>query len=82
MALKRLIIEGYGQLELNQVAFPRDGRIEANAACGRVIQPFFAYIVGGHVMRNEATETRQYHAVVVAQKQLYMFSQILHRLQN
>ena len=26
---KRLIIDGYGQLELNQVAFRRDGRIEA-----------------------------------------------------
>lgn len=27
--LKRLVIDGYGQLELNQVAFRRDGRIEA-----------------------------------------------------
>ena len=34
MALKRLIIEGYGQLELNQVAFPRDGRIEAQLPLG------------------------------------------------
>lgn len=31
MALKRLVIDGYGQLELNQVAFRRDGRIEAQA---------------------------------------------------
>ena len=29
MALKRLTINGYGQVELNQVAFRRDGRIEA-----------------------------------------------------
>lgn len=29
MATKRLVIDGYGQLELNQVAFRRDGRIEA-----------------------------------------------------
>ena len=29
MALKRLVIEGYGQLELNAVAFRRSGRIEA-----------------------------------------------------
>lgn len=29
MAIQRLKIDGYGQLELNQVAFPRDGRIEA-----------------------------------------------------
>ena len=29
MALKRLTINGYGQIELNQVAFRRDGRIEA-----------------------------------------------------
>lgn len=31
MALKRLTIDGYGQVELNQVAFRRDGRIEAQA---------------------------------------------------
>lgn len=29
MALKRLTIEGYGQVELNNCAFRRDGRIEA-----------------------------------------------------
>ena len=29
MALKRLVIDGYGQLELNAVAFRRSGRIEA-----------------------------------------------------
>ena len=34
MALKRFVIEGFGQLELNQVAFPRDGRIEAQCALG------------------------------------------------
>ncbi|MBQ4122236.1 hypothetical protein IJD44_00705 [bacterium] len=32
MAQKRFKIDGYGQLELNQVAFPRDGRIEAQCA--------------------------------------------------
>ena len=32
MALKRLVIDGYGQLELNNVAFRRDGRIEAQCA--------------------------------------------------
>lgn len=32
MAQKRFKIDGYGQLELNLVAFPRDGRIEAQ--CG------------------------------------------------
>ena len=32
MAIKRMVIDGYGQLELNQVAFPRDGRIEAQCA--------------------------------------------------
>lgn len=31
MALKRFKIDGYGQIELNQVAFRRDGRIEAQA---------------------------------------------------
>lgn len=29
MALKRLTIDGFGQIELNNVAFRRDGRIEA-----------------------------------------------------
>ena len=29
MAVKRFVIDGFGQLELNQVAFPRDGRVEA-----------------------------------------------------
>lgn len=32
MALQRLIIDGHGQIELNQVAFPRDGRVEAQCA--------------------------------------------------
>ena len=32
MALKRMVIDGYGQVELNQVAFRRDGRIEAQCA--------------------------------------------------
>lgn len=34
MALKRFGIDGFGQLELNQVAFRRDGRIEAQCALG------------------------------------------------
>lgn len=34
MSVKRLVIDGYGQLELNQVAFRRDGRIEAQCALG------------------------------------------------
>lgn len=34
MALKRFVIDGFGQLELNQVAFRRDGRIEAQCALG------------------------------------------------
>jgi len=32
MASKRFVIDGYGQLELNQVAFRRDGRVEAQCA--------------------------------------------------
>lgn len=32
MAIKRLVIDGYGQVELNNVAFRRDGRIEAQCA--------------------------------------------------
>lgn len=32
MALQRMTIDGYGQLELNNVAFPRDGAIEAQCA--------------------------------------------------
>lgn len=32
MALQRFVIDGFGQIELNQVAFRRDGRIEAQCA--------------------------------------------------
>ena len=32
MAITRLTIDGYGQIELNNVAFRRDGRIEAQCA--------------------------------------------------
>ena len=32
MAFTRFVIDGYGQLELNQVAFRRDGRVEAQCA--------------------------------------------------
>ena len=32
MAFKRFTIDGYGQLELNNVAFRRDGRVEAQCA--------------------------------------------------
>lgn len=32
MAFKRMVIDGFGQLELNQVAFRRDGRVEAQCA--------------------------------------------------
>lgn len=35
MAIKKLAKRGYGQVELNQVAFRRDGRIEAQAALDR-----------------------------------------------
>ena len=36
MAIKRMMIDGYGQIELNQVAFRRDGRIEAQCALNPV----------------------------------------------
>ena len=32
MATKRFTIDGYGQVELNNVAFRQDGRIEAQCA--------------------------------------------------
>lgn len=32
MAIQRYVIDGYGQIELNQCAFRRDGRIEAQCA--------------------------------------------------
>lgn len=34
MAIKRFAINGYGQVELNNAAFRRDGRIEAQSAIG------------------------------------------------
>ena len=46
MALKRFEIEGYGQLELNQVAFRRSGRIEAQCAIADGIE----YIENGMLL--------------------------------
>ena len=37
--MAKLIQNGYGQLELNQVAFPRDGRIEAQCALYEIKNP-------------------------------------------
>ena len=34
MALQKITKDGYGQLELNLVAFPRDGRIVAQYKAG------------------------------------------------
>ena len=61
-----------------QAIVHRDGCIEADAACGRVIQPLLAHIVGGYVVCDESTEARQYHAIVVAQQKFNMSSQISH----
>ena len=36
MALQKMEMKGYGQLELNNVAFRRDGRIEAQCALDAV----------------------------------------------
>ena len=36
MALQKMEKKGYGQLELNNVAFRRDGRIEAQCALDAV----------------------------------------------
>ena len=38
MAIVRLVIDGYGQLELNQAAFRRSGRIEAQCAIAEGIE--------------------------------------------
>lgn len=46
MALKRLAIEGYGQIELNNVAFRRDGRIEAQCR----LSDEFAYVNDRNVL--------------------------------
>lgn len=46
MALKRLVIDGYGQLELNQVAFRRDGRIEAQCK----LDPSIEYVENGMLL--------------------------------
>ena len=51
---KRLKIDGYGQLELNQVAFRRDGRIEAQCKLADDIK----YVENGMLLAvNPATRT-------------------------
>lgn len=51
---KRLTIDGYGQLELNQVAFRRDGRIEAQCRIADGID----YVENGMILAiNQADRT-------------------------
>lgn len=42
MAIKRLTIDGYGQVELNNCAFRRDGRIEAQCKAAAATGEYFA----------------------------------------
>ena len=54
---KRLKIDGYGQLELNQVAFRRDGRIEAQCKLADTIE----YVENGMLLAvDPATKTVNY----------------------
>ena len=56
---KRLKIDGYGQLELNQVAFRRDGRIEAQAKLAEGIE----YVENGMLLAvDPTTRTVKYPA--------------------
>lgn len=56
---KRLKIDGYGQLELNQVAFRRDGRIEAQCKLADGID----YVENGMLLAvDPATRTVKYAA--------------------
>lgn len=51
---KRLTIDGYGQLELNQVAFRRDGRIEAQCRLADGVE----YVENGMILAvDQATRT-------------------------
>ena len=60
MALARLTIDGYGQLELNQVAFRRDGRIEAQCKIAAAIT---TYIENGMLLAiDKANKTVGYPA--------------------
>ena len=57
MAIKRLAINGYAQLELNQVAFRRDGRIEAQCKLADGIE----YVENGMILAiDQATRTVNY----------------------
>lgn len=57
MAIIRLAHEGYGQLELNQVAFRRDGRIEAQCKMADNIE----YLENGMILAiDQATRTVGY----------------------
>ena len=55
-----------------------DGCIEADATRWRIICVLLLYIIGRYSMCDETTESRQYHAIVVAQQKVYMSDQILH----
>ena len=54
MALKRLVIDGYGQLELNQAPFRRSGRVEAQCKLADTID----YVENGMLLAvNRKTRT-------------------------
>ena len=57
MAITRLAHDGYGQIELNQVAFRRDGRIEAQCKMADGIE----YLENGMILAiDQATRTVNY----------------------
>lgn len=54
MALQRITHDGYGQIELNQVAFRRDGRVEAQCALASGVE----YVENGMLLAvNNVTRT-------------------------
>ena len=58
--LKRYTIDGYGQIELNQVAFRRDGRIEAQCAIGKEADgnTDIAYLENGMLLKVDKVHKR------------------------
>lgn len=69
--MARMVIDGYGQVELNNVAFRRDGRIEAQCALDTTAFTSAVPCENGMILRVKKAEHKITFADASAENQLY-----------
>ena len=74
MANKRILCDGYGQIELNQVAFRRDGRVEAQCALDTTDFSKAAPAENGMLLRIDSTARKVYLPDAATDKVLLNYS--------